>query len=172
MNAPNVTARLGTNYVTATRIEASRIAQMVDLLPAAVHAPDTPGLMRQAAVECFFVHVRTLIEFLEVRPTGDNRDRSARDTRLDAKGRPTNWRPTLDPALAARLKDDWDTTSAHLVHFSKRRVFDEQGHFVPVSTELADLEAIADDVLAVWDQYATESNHPLVPHRADFRLWR
>jgi hypothetical protein len=134
---------------------------MVQRLPGVIWDMNNSELIRQATLECFFVHVRTLIEFLEVRP--DSRDWSARDTLVN-----TNWTPTLDAALKARLKADWDLISQHLVDFSRSRVVDETGHVVVPPTDSSAVARVADDVLAVWDQYATESNHVLVPHRSDF----
>jgi hypothetical protein len=150
----------------AIRFEARRIAEMVDRLPAVIWDMDNSELIRQAALECFFVHVRTLIEFLGIRAP-DPRDRSARDTLAN-----TNWTPTLDAGLRARLDADWEMVSQHLVHFSKARVLDETGRAVVPSTDRSALERIANDVLAVWDQYATESNHNLlVPHRSEFGMF-
>ena len=114
----------------------------------------------EVILECFFVHVRTLIEFLGIRPP-DPRDRSARDTFTN-----TNWPPTFDAAQRARLDADWEMVSQHLVHFSKARVVHETGRVVVPSTDRSSLERIANDVLEVWDQYATASNTLLVPHRA------
>jgi hypothetical protein len=151
-------------HLDAIRFEARRIAEMVDRLPAVIWDMNNSELIRQAALECFFVHVRTLIEFLGIRPQ-DARDRSARDTLAN-----TGWTPTLDAALKARLDADWETISQHLVHFSGSRVLDETGNVVVPSTDLAALQRVADDVLAIWDQYATESNNLLVPHRADFGM--
>jgi hypothetical protein len=152
------------NYKQATQFEARRLAEMVDQLPAVILDMDNSELIRQATLECFFVHVRTLIEFLGIR-SPHPRDRSARDTLTN-----TNWTPTLDAALRARLDADWEMVSQHLVHFSKARVVDETGHVVVPSTDRSSLERIANDVLEVWDQCATESNNFLVPHRARFGL--
>jgi hypothetical protein len=153
------------NYKQATQFEATRLAEMVDELPAVILDTDNSELIRQAALECFFVHVRTLIEFLGIR-SPDPRDRSARDTLAN-----TNWTPTLDAALRARLETDWEMISQHLVHFSKARVVDEAGKVVLPGTDRSSLERIANDVLAVWDQYATESDDLGVPHRARFGLF-
>jgi hypothetical protein len=147
----------------AIRLEAWRIAEMIDRLPAVIFDENNSELIRQAALECFFVHVRTLTEFLGIRQQTDSRDRSARDTLKN-----NNWTPTLDAALRARLDADWEMVSQHVVHFAKTRVLDETGRVVVPKTERSDLERVADDVLAVWDQYATESNHHLVPHRSRF----
>jgi hypothetical protein len=152
------------NYTQATQFEARRLAEMVDQLPAVILDMDNSELIRQAALECFFVHVRPLIEFVGIRPP-DPRDRSARDTLTN-----TNWPPTLDAALRARLDADWEMVSQHLVHFSKARVVDETGRVVVPSTDRSSLERIANDVLEVWDQYATASSALLVPHRARFGL--
>ena len=101
------------NYKQASQFEARRLAEMVDQLPAVILDMDNSELIRQAALECFFVHVRTPIEFLGIRPP-DPRDRSARDTFTN-----TNWPPTFDAALRARLDADWEMVSQHLVHFSR-----------------------------------------------------
>lgn len=153
------------NTKQATQWEAWRIAEMVHRLPVVICDPDTPELLKQAALECFFTHVRTLIEFLGgVRPKS-SLDLSAQDTLTNA-----SWTANLDPPLKARLDDHWQMASQHLVHFSKNRVIDTNGHYAEPKTDRQDLEAIADDVLGVWDQYATESNDLLVPPRAGFAL--
>jgi hypothetical protein len=138
-------------------MEATRIATMIDRLPEEIHNPDNSDLMRQAAVECFFVHLRTLVEFLGVRPQ-DRRDVFARDT---------FWELPEDAALIQRLNQHWLTASRQVAHFSQDRIMGPQ-----VSTELADLKAMADDILAVWDSFAAASAHALVPKRADFSLWK
>jgi hypothetical protein len=155
------------NYKQATQFEAWRLAEMIHLLPAAICDPNTSELLKQAALECFFTHVRTLIEFLGgVRPKDHlDRDRSAQDTLTNA-----NWTPSLDEELKGQLDKYWVMASEHLVHFSKNRVIDDHGLYVQPLTDPRDLEAIADDVLEVWDQYATESDDLLVPHRARFAV--
>jgi hypothetical protein len=95
----------------------------------------------------------------------DSRDRSAQDTLTN-----TSWTASLNALLKDRLNHHWEMASQHLVDFSKRRVVDQSGRYVEPKTGRRDLEAIADDVLGVWDQYATESNDLLVPHRAKFAV--
>jgi hypothetical protein len=46
----------------------------------------------------------------------------------------------------------WTVASQHLMHFSSSRA-------VPLNYGQADLEQFADEVLSVWDQFATASNH-------------
>ena len=57
---PSVPPKWTPNYKQATQFEAWRLAEMVHRLPAVIHDPTTPELLKEAALECFFVHVRTL----------------------------------------------------------------------------------------------------------------
>jgi hypothetical protein len=147
--------------VTAAKLEAIRIAVMIDALPELIFDPDTPELVSQACIECFFAHVRTLIEFLEVKPTRHKNDVKARDT----LGESSTWAPLLTDTSKATLYEYWKLASQHLAHFSKAR-------HAQLTFAAHYLEKISSDVLDVWDQYANVSNDPLVPHRSDFAMWR
>jgi hypothetical protein len=76
--------------------EARRVAEMVEKLPAVSYASDTAPLMQQAGVECFFVYVRSMIEFLGVKP--ESRDRKASDlARYRGTGTERASRPLVGP---------------------------------------------------------------------------
>ncbi|MGW6332451.1 hypothetical protein [Nocardia rhamnosiphila] len=143
----------------ARMLESMRVAQMVARLPEAIYDPRVDPLLQQAAVECFFAHVRSLIEFLK-----DSRD-------FDAGDILSGWTPSVDAAKQARLKNDWLNASRQVMHFSKERVTSEIGQATAVPIDRASLDRMADDVLSVWDDYATQLNHPASPKRADFTLW-
>lgn len=133
------------------------IAAAVKVLPDHMFNTSYPVVMQQAAIESFYVNVRTLIEFLGVRPAKG--DVSAADTL------PLGWTPTLSQPERAELLRHWDDASKHLVHFSKLRTT------VTVDTEEPAIRRMADNVLAVWDQFAVASAHGLVPLRADLTLY-
>jgi hypothetical protein len=131
--------------IAVARLQACTMAEMMAKLPDAIHAPGTSMLLAQAGIQSFFVNARTLIEFLEIKPSSHHNDLSASDT-LPAG---TKWMPTTDAALKSRLKAHWVIASQRMVHFTKMRVPDGTGKFVRVETGLPDLKAIADDVLTV-----------------------
>jgi len=148
--------------VKLARDEASRSAEMVQCLPEAIFAQDDISqLMQLAAMELFFAHARTLIEFLLVRPASDRSDWNARDT----LGSDSTWSPDIDSLLKRKLIASWTLASQHVMHFSN-------GRAVSLPQGQADLKEIADEVLLVWDQFAEASNHPDVPHCADFSTFR
>jgi hypothetical protein len=113
---------------------------MVAQLPAVITDPQYPAVVRQAALDSFYVHVRTLIEYLEVPKPPQS---SPRPPDFKASGYVQGWTPPTDTARNARLNDYWTDASKHVVHFSQVR---------PLEGEKTDVEirAIADDVLAVW----------------------
>ncbi|WP_157120780.1 hypothetical protein [Nocardia fusca] len=143
----------------ARMLESMRVAQMVARLPEAIYDPGVDPLLQQAAVECFFAHVRSLIEFLKVKPS-DSRDFNAGDIL-------SGWAPSVDAAKQARLTNDWLNASRQVMHFSKERVRSEIGPATAVPIDRASLDRMADDVLSVWDDYATQLNHPASAKRAD-----
>jgi hypothetical protein len=138
-------------------MEATRIAAMVDRLPPKIFSRSNSVVVQQAALDSFYVNVRLLIEFLEVR--ADKRDASAADT---LPGVSPPWTPTLTAAEKTALLGYHDDTSKHVVHFSIQRT-----HQIQVTKD--GIQTIADDVLAVWDQFAIASAHPLVARRADLK---
>jgi hypothetical protein len=151
------------HQIELTRKEAHRIAEMVDVLPGVIFAPHTSELLCYAGMECFFGSVRTLIEFLLIKPTERAGDLTTRHTLCSSR---SMWEPKYaDPYLKGRLGGTWALASKHQAHFTISRPaelrFSEQ-----------DLRQIADEVLTVWDQFATASNHPDVPHRANFSMFR
>jgi hypothetical protein len=148
--------------------EARRVAEMIEKLPAACYANGVAPLLQQAGVECFFVHVRSMIEFLGVKP--ETRDRKASDLL-------PNWTPPVDRPTRTRLMGHWTTASQHVMHFGQVRTKQEDGTQVRVAVEQADLEAIADDVLALCDQFAEEVKKAdlmgslQMPKRGSFKIW-
>lgn len=79
---------------------------MIEKLPAVCYADGVVPLLQQAGVECFFVHVRAMIEFLGVKPAG--KDRKASDLL-------PSWTPTVDQPTWDRLEDHWLTASPALM---------------------------------------------------------
>jgi hypothetical protein len=152
--------------------EARRVAEMIEKLPAVSYANGVRPLLQQAGVECFFVHVRAMIEFLGVKT--DSRDRSANDI-LPSWSPPTQHGP--DAATWTKLYNHWETASKHVMHFSQLRTKQNSGIQVPVPAGQVDLEAIANDVLALWDQFAEEVKKAnlmgslQMPKRGNFTIW-
>jgi hypothetical protein len=145
---------------------------MIEKLPAVCYANGVVPLLQQAGVECFFVHVRSMIEFLGIKT--DSRDRSAKDI-LPSWSPPTQGGP--EAATWTKLYDHWETASKHVMHFSQLRTKQDNGTQVSVPAEQADLEAIADDVFIVWDRFAEEVEMAdlmgslQMPKRGSFRIW-
>ncbi|WP_434316171.1 hypothetical protein [Leifsonia sp. P73] len=146
----------------ARAIEAWRVAENVASLPKAVHDDRLPPLIQQACLEMFFVHVRALLEFLEVR-TPKRSDFSARDIA-------PSYRSPTGEELAA-LNARWEQASQQVLHFSKSRVDHSRPWESQVDVSFEALTAIADEVLTVWDRYAELARTPAAPKRDDFNLF-
>lgn len=162
MSATQRPKRIGSTKEDTARFEATRIAESIHALPDAITAPETSELLASAGVDCFYGQVRTLIEFLGIKqaraPKGAPPDWTAAAT----LGLPQWKPPKLSQTDHDTLMRYWELSSKHLAHFSEARPAQ-----LPVYRE--DLDEIADNVLAAWDEYADASqNNPLVPHRADF----
>lgn len=126
----------------AIRWEAMRVALMVQRLPALIADDGQPLIVRQAALDSFYVNLRTLIEFLKV-----PRPKQAHAPDISADNITPGWQPSISDEQAKRLFGDWDGVSKHLVHFSAVRT--DQ-----IPKAAADIHRAADDALAVWDQLA------------------
>jgi hypothetical protein len=137
------------------QMEATRIAAMVDRLPPKIFSGRNSGVVQQAALDSFYVNVRLLIEFLEVRPA--HGDVSASKT---LPGWSTSFLTAADrKGLEGYHKD----TSKHVVHFSTKRT-----NQIAVNT--AGILQVVDAVLAVWDEFAIQTGkYLLVPRRADLK---
>jgi hypothetical protein len=134
---------------------------MIDALPGAIYGGNLSVLVQQACLESFFVHVRGLLEFLRVKEADATRDFSALDI-------VASWTPQIERAQRMKLVGHWVLVSSQLMHFSRSRVKREGEPEVAVDTSREALETIADDVLVIWDQFATQLNHPLAPMRSEF----
>ncbi|MBF9327702.1 hypothetical protein [Mycobacteroides chelonae] len=142
------------NQVAKIRVEATRIAAMVDRLPAKIFKGNNSSMLRQAALDSFYVNIRLLIEFLEVRPASGD---------LSASKTLNGWSTSfLSSAQNQQLQNYHKDTSKHVVHFTKVRV-----NRITVSS--TSIRQVADAVLAVWDEFAKQSQHLLVPRTADLR---
>jgi hypothetical protein len=148
---------LSPSDINKIRREATRIAAMVDRLPVKIFKANNSAMLQQAALDSFYVNVRLLVEFLEVEPA--SRDASAADT-LPKIYPP--WRPTLGRPERNRLRAYHNDTSKHVVHFSWLRRNE-------IAVNRAGIRQIATDVLAVWDQFAIATAHPLVPRTANLK---
>jgi hypothetical protein len=136
-------------------IEATRIAAMVDRLPPKIFSGRNSGIVQQAALDSFYVNVRLLIEFLEVRPAIG--DVSASKT---LPGWSTSFLTATDRKQLVGYHKD---TSKHVVHFSRKRT-----NQLTVNT--AGIRQVVDAVLAVWDEFAIQTGKSLlVPRRADLK---
>ena len=153
-------------------MEARRVAEMIEKLPAVSYANGVVPLLRLAGIECFFVHVRSMIEFLGI--VRDSRDRWAGNV-LSSWSPPRKRGP--EATTWTKLYDHWLTASKHVMHFSQLRTKQDDGTQVSIAVEQADLEAIANDVLALWDRFADDvANAGLMdslqmPKRGSFRTW-
>jgi hypothetical protein len=138
---------------------ASVMAEMIEKLPAVLfpdEGPRPPLLLWQAGIESFFINVRTMVEFLGIRPPSRATDFSAKDVAH-------TWSPPTmtgdDAATWTRLNDHWDTASKSVMHLTN---FSVQSNVVPTRQLL---DEIADDVLTLWERFAEH-----VEYRP--RLWR
>ncbi|WP_432793992.1 hypothetical protein [Rhodococcus ruber] len=161
MSEPNEVVKLEATFSPSVRdaqmMEAHRVAEMVHWLPDLIDDARLPGLAQQACIETFYASVRGLLEFLLVHPTKQSSDYTAA-TILPG------WSPALDAGTQARLDGYHREASRHVLHFTKKRA--RGWNVVPKSTLLT----IADEVLAVWDQYSEAVAHRLAPLRADFQM--
>ncbi|WP_432079674.1 hypothetical protein [Streptomyces sp. YPW6] len=115
-----------------------------------VAGKDIPGVLRVACIESFWVNVRLLVEFL-VKLTHDSRN-------ADARALVPDWqKPTGD--TADRLLKDWNTASAHVMHFANERAPEDLADIDPITDE--DLKRVARDVRTVYDQFcqAADARH-------------
>jgi hypothetical protein len=143
---------------------------MAEKLPAVCYPDDgvIVPLLQEAGVQSYFVNVRSLIEFLGIKPAP--RDRKASDLL-------PNWAPSVDQAAKTRLLQHWRTATKHLVHFGQVRTKQEDGTVEVVNVEKADLQTIADDVLALWDEFADQVDRAnmmvawVIRKRGSFMIW-
>lgn len=161
VNAAQRPKRTGSTREDTARFEATRIAESINALPAAITAPETPELLRIAGVDCFFLQVRTLIEFLGIKQARAPKGAPADWTAAMTLGMPQWSPPKLSQADHDTLMSYWDQSSKHLAHFFQSRP-------APLPIYRDDLDEIADKILGAWDEYADASqNNPLLPHRID-----
>ena len=95
-------------------IEVGHSLNMIAELPHYTHDPDVPAVLRAAALDAFFVHLRLLIEFLITKP---RRDRPLVISRWDYT---TGF--GLDNALRERLQAATEFANVHVAHFNASRV--------------------------------------------------
>ncbi|MEB3065673.1 hypothetical protein [[Mycobacterium] zoologicum] len=138
--------------IAKIRREATRVAAIVHHPPDEIFSSTNSALQQQAALDAFYVGIRLLIEFLEVRPA--NRDQSASDT-LPGWSISHMTQPEVGQLLAYH-----EDTSKHVVHFSTLRTNQ-------IQVNEPDIRKVADDILAVWDEFARASAHPFVLRSAD-----
>lgn len=133
--------------VAKIRREATRVAAIVHHLPDEIFSSTNSALQQQAALDAFYVAIRLLIEFLEVRPA--NRDQSASDTL-------PSWSVSqMTEAEIGLLLGYHDDASKHVMHFSTLRTNQ-------IQVNEPDIRKVADEILAVWDEFARASAHPFV----------
>ncbi|MFE0640121.1 hypothetical protein [Streptomyces sp. NPDC058877] len=110
---------------------------------------DMPGVLRVACIESFWVNVRLLVEYLVKFTTHPGN--------TDARALVSDWqKPTGD--VADRLIGDWNTASAHVMHFGKVRTPEDLADIVLVSDE--DYERIASDLRTVYDEFCRALDAP------------
>lgn len=143
----------------AIRDEATHLCAKVKALPDHIFKPPSryPVVVQFALVESFHVAVRALMEFLLIHETKNSND-------VRASSVLSSWTPQLTPAKRRELNKHWKTVSEQLVHFSAARS-------QPVNAVEAEVRQLAAEVLAVWDQFAAASGHPLIPKAADNHIF-
>ena len=124
---------------------------MVEGLPKDCFALGVPRAVQYAAIEGFYANVRSLIEFLGVQ--GIKRRKNA----VYAGQIKPAWKPVNSPML----RGHWIDATTHAMHFTEDR-------FQPIEVDQEALEKVAKDVLAVWDQFATMANDPLIERSGHF----
>jgi hypothetical protein len=146
---------------------ASVMAEMIEKLPAVLFPDDGPGpplLLWQAGVESFLINVRTMVEFLEIRPP------SRFSTDFSAKDLLPTWSPPTqanDAAAWTKLNDHWETASKSVMHLTDFSVQSEH-----VATRQL-LDQMADDVLTVWERFAKDVEYkPLVWRRGQSKAFK
>jgi hypothetical protein len=95
-------------------IEVGHSMNMIAELPHYTHDPDLPAVLRAAALDAFFVHLRLLIEFLITKPRTDRPPVISRWDYVTGFG--------LDNALRDRLQAASDFANVHVAHFNASRV--------------------------------------------------
>lgn len=141
------------------RDEAAHLCAKVKTLPDHIFKTPSPYpvVVQFALVESFHVAVRALLEFLLIRRPKGKKD-------VHAGLLIPGWAPTLTQAKLVELNAHWKTVSEQLVHFSASRP-------QPVEAVEAEVRQLAADVLAVWDQFAAASGHPLIQAAADNHIF-
>lgn len=125
---------------------------MIYHLPDEIFSSSNSSLAKQAALDSFYVNVRLLIEFLEVRSAGN--DKSATTVT-------PNWSIAhLSQQQHADLNEYHRLTSKHVVHFTTRRL-------ELIQPSETDIRKVSADVLAVWGDFAELSNNYVVAKLKD-----
>ena len=159
--AESPTMEISWSIYSKRLMRASVMAEMIEKFPAVLfpdEGPRPPLLLWQAGIESFLINVRTMVEFLGIRPP------SQFPTDFSAKDVLPTWSPPTqtgdDAATWTRLNDHWDTASKSVMHLTD---FSVQSDVVPTRQLL---EEIADDVLTLWERFAEQAEFaPLVWRR-------
>lgn len=143
--------------------ELGRLVEAVHELPGVIYDEDRyPVLVSQSCLDAFYLHVRTVGEFL--RSTARRRDDIRAADILPAF--------ELSASHDAELGLIVDEASKVLAHITVARMGDGIAREpIPVDTSKEHLEQIATTLLRAWDAFARES-HGLFPKRTDFGVWR
>jgi hypothetical protein len=107
-------------------------------------AEQRDGMVTNACLEWFLVHMRLLAEFLVRRPAG--KDFTANDF---------SWEKPTSEAAARLGSELWTIASEQVVHFSRRRVPLDLADLEPIDDVLAWMHQAAADVLAVAEESVT-----------------
>ena len=106
--------RMDAELVRRRAIQVGHSLNMIAELPHYTHDPDVPAVLRAAALDAFFVHLRLLIEFLITKPRTDRLPVISRWDYATGLG--------LDNALRDRLQAASDFANVHVAHFNASRV--------------------------------------------------
>ena len=126
------------------KMVASHTAAMVEGLPRDCFALGIPKAVQYAAIEGFYVNVRSLIEFLGVKGIRRRRDGVFADKIVTA------WKPVSDQATVAKLKKHWVAASTHAAHFTRGRMTWNQ-------VDQQELETVANDCCPALKMTTTPS---------------
>lgn len=143
-------------------IQIGHSLNMIAELPHYTHDPDVPAVLRAAALDAFFVHLRLLVEFLITKPRSD---RPPVISRWDyAKGF------GLDNALRERLQAASDFANVHVAHFNAGRVptVNSPVSHAPSHTSLVDHRQDVFTAMTALVQYLSDAKSA---YAADFDGW-
>ena len=151
--------------VSLARRRGTQVAHSLNViaeLPSYVDDSNVPTVLRVAAIDGFFVHLRLVIEFLTKRPgSGRYRAITWHDYTRDFH---------LDEALRRRLSADYDFASRYVAHLNVDRVPTSDSPIFE-TVDAARLRGHADDVFAAMKGLAQHMATAGDACASDFQRW-